>query len=382
MRCTIHALLAFAAAVAAPSPTLAGPQDQRPLTAPEASVPVRAHDYVGPENGTLLVVGGGDLSDAIFTRFIALAGGPSAPLVVVPTAGGDPAGYGPDAWPAPALRRLAGPAARVDVLHTYDRAEADTEAFVAPLLRGGGARGLWFAGGRQWRLVDAYAGTRAEAAFRRVLEGSGGGEGEGGVIAGTSAGASIMGSFLVRGDTETNLKPVGDHTVGFGYMKNTAIDQHVLVRNRHFDMFEVLRDRPELLGFGCDENTALVVHRNAAHVEGASYCVMYDGGFWSREGGEHKSPPGPESVFYFLKEGDRYDLGARKVERSRSPPYSELDLGPARVFVELQAARLVRLRKAASQVRLVTIPSRGVGLAQKCLGRLLTPAVELDDPNR
>jgi cyanophycinase len=255
--------------------------------------------YIGPENGHLVIVGGNLKSDRIWQRIITLAGGPNASIVVVPTAGGDP-DYNSSFPAAVSLRRLG---ANVTVLHTYDPAVANTSAFTAPLASAGG---IFFGGGRQWRLVDAYAGTLAETAFQSVLD-------RGGVISGSSAGASIIGSFLARGDTRNNTIVIGDHTVGFGYLKNTAIDQHVLVRNRHFDMFEILDRNPELLGVAIDEDTALVVHRNEAEVFGSTYALMYDGGFWSREGAGVENVPAPNRRFYFLKEGDKYDLGAREV---------------------------------------------------------------------
>ena len=154
--------------------------------------------------------------------------------------------------------------------------------------------------------MDAYAGTKSERAFQAVLD-------RGGVISGSSAGASIIGSFLARGDTADNQIMIGDHTVGFGYLKNAAIDQHVLVRNRHFDMFDILREYPELLGIAIDEDTALVVQKNEAEIIGDTYALFYDGGFWSREGSELKHLPPPNARFYFLRPGDRYDLDARKV---------------------------------------------------------------------
>lgn len=189
------------------------------------------------------------------------------------------------------------------MLHTYDPAVADTDEFVAPLLS---AKGVFYGGGRQWRLVDAYAGTKTERAVQAVLD-------RGGVVSGSSAGASIQGSFLARGDTQDNQVMIGDHTVGFGYLKNTAIDQHFLVRNRQFDLFDILKVYPELLGIAIDEDTALVVNKNEAEVFGSTYAAFYDGGFWSREGSQLKNLPPPESRFYFLKAGDRYDLGLRKV---------------------------------------------------------------------
>ncbi|TKX25729.1 peptidase-like protein 5 [Elsinoe australis] len=270
------------------------------LALPALALPTANTSYVGPENGHLVIVGGDLQSDSIWQRIIELAGGPSAPIVVVPTAGGEPT-YDQNFSSAVSLRRLG--ATDVTVLHTYDPAVADTDEFIAPLKE---AKGIFFGGGRQWRLVDAYAGTKAEAAFQAVLD-------RGGVISGSSAGASIQGSFLARGDTENNQVMVGDHIVGFGYLKNAAIDQHVLVRNRQFDMFDILKEYPELLGVAIDEDTALIVNKNDAVVFGSTYVIVYDGKFWSREGSDLKNLPPPESRFYFLRPGDRYDLALREV---------------------------------------------------------------------
>jgi len=148
-------------------------------------------------------------------------------------------------------------------------------------------------------------GTLTEELFRRVLEG-------GGVIGGSSAGATIQGSFLARGDTENNQVMMGDHQEGFGYISNIAIDQHVLARNRQFDMYGILREHPELLGIGIDENTAVVVQRDTMEVIGASYVLVYDGSFWSREGIDLKILPQNDFLFYMLRQGDRYNLRERE----------------------------------------------------------------------
>lgn len=247
---------------------------------------------VGPERGSLVIVGGAMRDPDIYKRFIELAGGPDAHLVMVPTAGGgdeyDAFYQGLNAWREAGARNLT-------VLHTTDRAEADTDAFVEPLKTAGG---VFFFGGRQWHLVDAYAGTKTEAAFRAVLD-------RGGVIGGSSAGASIQGSFLVRGDTRTNTVMMGDHQVGFGYLRDVGIDQHVLRRNRHFDLIEVIEAHPELLGIGIDENTALVVQGDQAQVMGASYVLIYDNQATVGEGGK----------FYFLAPGDRFNLATREANR-------------------------------------------------------------------
>lgn len=252
----------------------------------------------GPLSGTLVIAGGGRLSDDIIDRFIELAGSTSAKIVLVPTAAG--AESYSDSLGNMFRSRGAG---KVTVLHTDNRDTADSRVFTRPLEE---ATGVWFGGGRQWRLVDSYKGTRSEMLFRQVLD-------RGGVIGGSSAGATIQGSFLARGDTKNNQVMMGDHQEGFGYISDIAIDQHVLARNRQFDMYGIIREHPELLGIGIDENTAVVVQRDTMEVIGASYVLVYDGTFWSREGNDLKILPAEEILFYMLRRGDRYNLRLRKI---------------------------------------------------------------------
>ena len=254
----------------------------------------------GPKNGSLVIVGGGNLGDTILKRFIDLAGGADASIVVIPTAAGSES-YGENAASAGRMRNLG--AKEVTVLHTTDRSKANTDSFVLPLEN---ATGVWFGGGRQWRLVDAYMGTKTEKMFWDVLD-------RGGVIGGSSAGATIQGSYLARGDTKNNQIMMGDHEEGFGFIKNIAIDQHVLARNRQFDMFEILKNRPELLGISIDESTAIIVKGNIFEVLGESYVLVYDGLFWSREGWNLKKLPEKNAIFYFLRKGDKYDLVKRNI---------------------------------------------------------------------
>jgi cyanophycinase len=262
---------------------------------------------VGPTNGSLVVAGGGVTDLAIYERFVSLAGGPEAPIVVIPTAGTGES-YS-DFWPGLQRLRDAG-ATHIKVLHTRDRQKADREDFVAPLQQ---ARGVWFSGGRQWRLVDAYLGTRTLTEIRAVLE-------RGGVVGGSSAGATIQGSYLVRGDSSTNTIMMGDHTEGFGFLANVAIDQHLLRRNRHFDLVEVIEAHPELLGIGLDENTAIVVRGDTFEVIGSGYIAIYDS---TKVAGDHMK-------FYFLAPGDRYDLGTRQPTRLTysTEPFEDVISGP------------------------------------------------------
>ncbi len=247
---------------------------------------------VGPESGSLVIVGGNMQDPAIVRRFIDLAGGAEAPIVVIPTAGGGD-DYDEFYQGLRAFRNQG--AKKLTVLHTYEPEEADTDEFVIPLREAGG---VWFGGGRQWRLVDAYGGTKTEVEIRNVLD-------RGGVIGGSSAGATIQGSYLARGDTETNTIMMGDHEEGFGYLRNVAIDQHLLRRNRQFDLIEVIEARPELLGIGIDENTAVVVQGDDFEVIGQSYVLIYD----------NQRMVGDRGHFYILAPGDRYNLATREASR-------------------------------------------------------------------
>lgn len=259
-----------------------------------------AQQTTGPESGSLIIAGGGRLGDDILLKFIELSGGMDAPIIVIPTAAGRNS-YTQDANVADDFRRLG--ANDVTVMHTDKRAVADGPAFAKKIAQAGG---VWFGGGRQWRLVDAYGETATEAAFWKVLE-------NGGAIGGSSAGATIQGSYLARGDTKNNQIMMGDHERGFGYVKNIAIDQHVLARNRQFDLFTILDEKPELLGVGIDEGTAMIVEGNIFEVMGPSYVLVYDQSFWSREGSSLKQLPAQGRQFYFLRAGDRYDMLAREV---------------------------------------------------------------------
>lgn len=246
------------------------------------SISSGAAETTGPENGTLVIVGGGDRDNIVFKEFVDLAGGKDAKIVFVPTAiSNDPDHkYLQDRSAAFARKKLG--MTNVTVVHTHDRDEADTKEFVRPITE---ADAVWFSGGRQWRIADAYLGTRTEREFQAVLD-------RGGVIGGSSAGATIQGSFLVRGDTSGSSVLIGDHQTGFGYLKNSAIDQHVIPRRRQKGLIEVLSnpddkmdptiESRELLGIGIDEATGIVVRGNEFTVVGKEdgVVLLYDATTW------------------------------------------------------------------------------------------------------
>ena len=90
---------------------------------------------------------------------------------------------------------------------------------------------------------------------------------------------------------------------GFGFLRNTALDQHLLTRGRTNDLIAVIKKHPDLLGVGIDENTGIFVRGDAFEVVGQSKVAIYDPQFIS----DDKQPP-----YYFLKAGDRFDLNRRQ----------------------------------------------------------------------
>ena len=257
----------------------------------------------GPGKGTLIIMGGA-ASDPVFKKQFALyAGGLDANIIIIPSAASDR--YLESSNNHEQIKQPFEEYGftNVQVLHTRDRDTADSPEFASCLDH---VDGIWFTGGRQWRVIKTYLGTRTEQAFHNLLK-------RGGVIAGSSAGASLQASFLVRGEDGDNTIIIGDYQEGFGFLTHSAIDQHLFARNRHFDLFEVLRKYPGLLGIGLDENTGIIVRHNRFRVIGESYVAVYDGTRWSAERDTVYTLTEGDEQFYVLEAGREYSLAERKV---------------------------------------------------------------------
>lgn len=261
----------------------------------------------GPERGSLIISGGGGTAPEVWDKFLELAGGKeNACIAVITAAAGDSAAL--SARTAERIKERFG-IENVITLHTKSLEVANSEEFIEPLKK---ATGVFFEGGRQWHIADAYLNTLTHQAFWDVLD-------RGGVISGGSAGASIQGSFLWRGDTAGPHILIGNHTQGLGFLKNSAIDQHLLRRNRMFDLVDFIRTAPDFIGIGLDETASILVQRDTLEVIGDSYAVIYDHGTITGQGNNahvinnkevYTASNGP---FFFLHKGQKYDLANRKV---------------------------------------------------------------------
>lgn len=204
-----------------------------------------------PLPGTVIAHGGGPLRSEVIRRF-AKACGRDGKLVLIPTAseGADNPGTLeklPERW-----RKRVG---RVDVLHTLDPERANDPAFLDPLQD---ADCVWLGGGAQGRLRDAYVGTKVHEALHTVLL-------RGGIVGGYSAGAAILSEVIIR---RGNPDPVED--IGFGVLPEVIIDQHFLAHDREPRLLTMLERHPDRIGYGIDEDTALVVQGETYEVIGNS----------------------------------------------------------------------------------------------------------------
>lgn len=200
--------------------------------------------------GSLVIIGGHedkDRSAVILRRVLALAGGPAARIAVVPTASETPRAVGRPY--VEVLSRLGAQA--IEVLKLDSRAQAMDPRWPAKLA---GATAVFFTGGDQLRITSTLGGSwfhRALAARQRA----------GLVVAGTSAGASMMtDTMIVEGAADQSPTRNTVHlAVGMGLWPGAVVDQHFSERGRIGRLLSAVAQNPSVLGVGIDENTAIEV---------------------------------------------------------------------------------------------------------------------------
>lgn len=273
-------------------------QQSKPAPAPEGfGDAFKARPYgkgsirVGPEKGTVVVVGGGSMGPEVYKAFIDAAGGPDALILDVPNAGGQDS-----VSPNTGTPWRANGAKNVVVLFTKNRKIADSDSFTAIIKRAGG---VWFEGGRQFHIVQDYGGTRTEKEIMALVE-------RGGVVGGSSAGASILGDFMVRGapSNDNMIMDYPGYERAFGYLRNVGIDQHVVARSRLPDLADSIVPRyKDLLGISEDEGTAWVIKGDTATIIGRNKAFAYNA----------KDANDPGLPFITLHPGDKFNMNTRRV---------------------------------------------------------------------
>jgi len=258
--------------------------------------------------GPVMVIGGAEdkfRDKAILARFAKFAGGADGHVVVISTASslGDAA---TDLYRELFLGLGIG---HVTGLRPEERAEADDPAAVVSVQQ---ASGIFLTGGNQSRLASVVAGTRLADALFLARD-------RGGVLAGTSAGASAMASHMVAfgrsGATPKNR--MAQLSAGLGILQGIVIDQHFEERSRIGRLLAIVAGSPSLLGMGLDEDTCAIVHADQSlQVIGRGAVTIVDGSHVKTDayrGKGYRPLMVSGAVLHSLPSGYWFDLRARQL---------------------------------------------------------------------
>jgi cyanophycinase len=229
----------------------------------------RRGSWSAPNDRKLLVIGGAEghseSDDAILERFVSLAGGASARIVVIATASECPELREKEY--AGVFQRFG--VAEVTALRLEARERSNSDEAVAIVER---ATGVFFTGGDQLRITTVLGGSKVDSVLHQRLA-------QGLVLAGTSAGAAMMSSTMILGGKDAAVTTSSVRTgPGMEFLPGVLIDMHFAERGRLNRLLSAVAMFPHELGLGIDENTAILVEGNRFEVLGAGSVTVIDAG--------------------------------------------------------------------------------------------------------
>jgi cyanophycinase len=257
--------------------------------------------------GPLVIIGGAEDKEGdclILREFVRRAGGTKAQIVIMTAATELPREVGENYTRV--FERLG--AENVRIVDTESREDARSSTALEAI---GKATGIFFTGGDQARITSILKDTEIDAAIHKRLS-------EGAVVAGTSAGAAVMPDvMIVEGDSETNPRmEIVDLGPGMGFMPGVVIDQHFSQRGRLGRLISALAQQSAVLGFGIDENTAMIVTDNQIEVIGEGSVTIVDESTATHSNVGEILKDEPLAVcgarLHILPHGYKFDLKTRK----------------------------------------------------------------------
>ncbi|HMN16740.1 MAG: cyanophycinase [Ignavibacteriota bacterium] len=226
--------------------------------------------YCSQTKGKLVIVGGVQTTE-IVKKYVELAGGSNAKIIVIPNAGSDPV-Y----WSEVQVKEFNDLGAQAQYL-LFTKETADDKSNLNKM---DWANAVFFLGGDQSVLTHDMLGTKLLQKVFDIYN-------NGGVVGGSSAGAAVMsevmitGNELVNKDSSASFVTIERGNVevkrGFGFLKNVIVDQHFLKRKRHNRTISALIEHPDLFGISIDESTAIIVYPDETfEVIGSNQVLVYD----------------------------------------------------------------------------------------------------------
>lgn len=226
--------------------------------------------YCSQTKGKLVIIGGVQTTE-IVKKYVELAGGSNAKIIVIPNAGSDPV-Y----WSEVQVKEFNDLGAQAQYL-LFTKETADDKSNLDKM---DWANAVFFLGGDQSVLTHDMLGTKLLQKVFDIYN-------NGGVVGGSSAGAAVMsevmitGNELVNKDSSASFVTIERGNVevkkGFGFLKNVIVDQHFLKRKRHNRTISALIEHPDLFGIAIDESTAIIVYPDETfEVIGSNQVLVYD----------------------------------------------------------------------------------------------------------
>lgn len=267
-----------------------------------------ATNLVSQSKGHLVIIGGVHTQETS-KKFIQLAGGENARIIIIPNAGSNPV-YNSELH----KKEFEELGAKADyLLFTRETADADSN-----LKKMDWANAVYFLGGDQSDLTRDMLGTKLLQKVYDLYN-------NGGVIGGSSAGAAVQSEIMITGNELLNKDSSSafvsiqkgniETAKGFGFIKSAIIDQHFLKRKRHNRLITLMCEHPNLLGIAIDEATAVVVYPDDTfEVIGRNQVIVYDPTEAKNISEDKNGNLGITGMkMHLLINGDKFDLKTKQV---------------------------------------------------------------------
>ncbi len=258
----------------------------------------------------MMVIGGAEdkvNECGILAAFFESAGGKMATIGIMPCASQEPVVVGDRYYQI--FRKMG--AANVQVLDIRERNECDEPRWLDILDK---CTGIFMTGGDQLRLHDLIDGSKFIALLKQRLHFGNF------VVAGTSAGAAIVGEKMISGGSsgESPHQALVDLTEGLGFLPELIVDQHFHNRNRMARLLSAIAANPDKLGIGIDEDTCAAFRNNGTfEVLGKGTITIVDPGKLTYTNHPEATETAPLSLHnlsvHVLTQGDCYDYKHRTV---------------------------------------------------------------------
>lgn len=259
--------------------------------------------------GRLLIIGGGERTDEIMQKFIHLAGGKEAVVVIFPMASSVPEEVGPEY-----VKQMKGLGVK-DAFYLNINADAANQDSTVAKLKD--VTAVFYSGGDQVLLTAALLNTKVQKRVEEIYR-------NGGVVGGTSAGAAVMSKIMITGnellnkDTTASFFTLTKGNVetkeGFGFVTNAVIDQHFVVRKRHNRLISIILQNPSLLGVAIDEATCIIVNPDQTfEVLGESVVLVYDATRSKRiRTNKNNYLTADDLSLHILQSGDQFNMKTKR----------------------------------------------------------------------